>query len=100
MGSYKNFENIFKALSDATRLKIVMFLLNGERCVCEIYTYVERTQSTASIQLKKLVKFKIIAPRRDGKFIFYSIKDFRIRDIFKILGYKGKFTCKKMKKRC
>ena len=56
MGSYKNFENIFKALSDATRLKIVMFLLNGERCVCEIYPYVERTQSTASIQLKKLVK--------------------------------------------
>ncbi|HDD46000.1 MAG TPA: ArsR family transcriptional regulator, partial [Candidatus Aenigmarchaeota archaeon] len=40
---------IFKALCDETRLKIVEFLLNGERCVCEIVPFTKRTQSTVSI---------------------------------------------------
>ncbi|PIU02664.1 MAG: ArsR family transcriptional regulator, partial [Candidatus Diapherotrites archaeon CG09_land_8_20_14_0_10_32_12] len=36
---------ILKALSDDTRLKIVEFLLNGEKCVCEIIPHTKRTQS-------------------------------------------------------
>lgn len=82
---------ILKALSDETRLEIVKFLLDGEKCVCEIFPHVKRTQSTVSIQLGKLESLGILESRRDGKRVFYRIKDFRVCDIFKALGYaKGK----------
>jgi DNA-binding transcriptional ArsR family regulator len=77
---------ILKALSDETRLKIVEFLLDGEKCVCEIFPYVKRTQSTVSSQLGKLEDAGILKSRRDGKKIFYSISDIRIVDVFKALG--------------
>jgi len=88
---------ILKALSDETRLKILGLLLDGEKCVCEIFPKVKRTQSTVSIQLGTLEKAKLIKSRRDGKKIFYRITDSRVCDIFKVLGYsKGtllKETC-------
>ena len=79
---------ILKALSDGTRLKIVEFLLDGERCVCEIFPYVKRTQSTVSIQLGKLEDAGLLKSRREGKKIFYSISDTRVCDVFKALGDK------------
>ncbi len=82
---------ILKALADETRLKIVEFLLDGEKCVCKIFPYVERTQSTVSIQLSKLESAGLIESRREGKRVFYGIKDYKVCDIFKALGYaKGK----------
>lgn len=79
--------NILKALSDATRLRIVKFLLDGEKCVCEITPHVKRKQSTVSIQLGKLENLGILESRRDGKKIYYKIKDYRVCDIFKALGH-------------
>jgi ArsR family transcriptional regulator len=82
---------LFKALADETRLKIIRFLLDGEKCVCEIFPHVKRTQSTVSIQLGKLEDAGILKSRREGKKIFYSIADMRVVDIFKSLGNdKGK----------
>jgi len=78
---------ILKALSDETRLGIVEFLLDGEKCVCEIFPHVKRTQSTVSIQLGKLEDWGILKSRREGKKVFYSLKDLRVCDIFKALGH-------------
>ena len=88
-------QKIFKALSDPTRFKIVYSLLNGEKCVCEIYPLLKRTQSTTSIHLKKLEKLGLIESRREGKRIFYSIKDTKICDILKSAGVEGEYSCKK-----
>lgn len=93
----KEMLTILKALSDETRLKIVEFLLDGEKCVCEIVPHTKRTQSTVSIQLRKLESWGILESRRDGKKIIYKIKDYRVCDIFKALRYqKGKM----LKKSC
>jgi ArsR family transcriptional regulator len=82
---------LLKALADETRLKIVEFLLNGEKCVCEIFPHVKRTQSTVSIHLGNLEETGILASKREGKKIFYKIKDKKVCDIFKALGNsKGK----------
>lgn len=82
---------ILKALSDETRLKIVEFLLDGEKCVCKIFPHVKRTQSTVSIHLNDLKKVGILKSRREGKKIYYEIADLRVCDIFKALGHtKGK----------
>lgn len=80
---------ILKALSDETRLKIIELLLDGEKCVCEIFPAVKRTQSTVSIQLGKLEKAGLIESRRDGKKIFYKIKDHKVKIILKAAGFKA-----------
>jgi len=76
---------ILKALADDTRFKIVEYLLTGEKCVCEIFPYVKRTQSTVSIHLNNLEDAEILESRRDGKKVFYKIKDKRVLDVFKAL---------------
>ena len=88
---------LFKALSDQTRYKILELLLDGEKCVCEIFPHVKRTQSTVSIQLGKLENWDILVSRRDGKKIFYKLKDHTICDIFKAVGNK---KGKKLEKEC
>lgn len=86
---------ILKALADETRLKIVEFLLDGEKCVCEIFPKIKRTQSTTSIQLDVLRKAGIINSRKDGKRVYYFISDKKVFDVFKALGYsKGKLLQK------
>ena len=77
---------IFKALCDETRLKIVEFLLNGERCVCEIVPFTKRAQSTVSIQLAKLENLGIVESRREGKSVYYKIVNDNVRKILRIMN--------------
>jgi len=76
---------IFKALCNETRLKIVEFLLNGEKCVCEIIPFTKRTQSTVSIQLKKLENLGILESKRNGKNIYYRLRNKKVKKILKII---------------
>ena len=76
---------IFKALCDETRLKIVESLLNGEKCVCEIVPFTKRTQSTVSIQLAKLEHLGIVESRREGKSVYYKIKNKKVMKILKMI---------------
>jgi ArsR family transcriptional regulator len=88
---------ILKALADETRLNIVEFLLEGEKCVCEIFPHVKRTQSTTSIQLDVLRKAGILDSRKEGKKVYYFISDINVCDVFKALGFS---KVKLMKKTC
>jgi len=76
---------LLKALADDTRFKIVEYLLKGEKCVCEIFPRVKRTQSTVSIHLGHLEEAGVLESRRDGKKIYYKIKDKRVSDVLKAL---------------
>lgn len=76
---------IFKALGDETRLKIVEFLLGGEKCVCEIVRRVNKSQSAVSIQLAKLESLGILESRREGKKIYYRIKNRKVIKILKTI---------------
>lgn len=67
--------DIFKALSDPSRLKIVLTLLNQEHCVCDIAVICNQTDSAVSHQLRILRTLKIVKNRREGKIIYYSIDD-------------------------
>ena len=94
---------LLKALSEESRYKIIEVLLKGEKCACEIQKLIGRTQSNTSMHLTKLTDLGILKSRRDGKKIIYSIKNLRICDIFKALGYpEGKILksccCKRHKK--
>lgn len=66
---------IFKALSDPTRLKIVLAVLTQEHCVCDIAVLCNQTDSAISHQLRLLRTMKILKNRREGKIIYYTIVD-------------------------
>lgn len=66
---------IFKALSDPTRLKIVLALLSQEHCVCDIAVLCGQSDSAVSHQLRILRTMKIVKNRRAGKIMYYSIND-------------------------
>ncbi|MBN1169419.1 helix-turn-helix transcriptional regulator [Candidatus Micrarchaeota archaeon] len=77
-----------KAIGDDTRFSILEFLLDGKKCVCEIFPHVKKSQSTVSIHLSKLEAAGILTSKREGKKVFYQIADSRVCDIFKALGYR------------
>lgn len=70
---------IFKALGDRTRFKILKLLMDGEKCVCEIVPETGRTQSTVSIQLNKLENLGILESRREGKSVYYRICNDKVK---------------------
>ena len=73
--------SIFKALSDPSRLKIVLALLDQEHCVCDIAVICGQTESAISHQLRLLRTQKIVKNRRDGKIMYYSLDDDHVRSL-------------------
>ncbi len=63
---------IFKALGDPTRLKIVNALTLRELCVCDLASLFKVTQSAMSHQLRILRNLNIVNYRKDGKIVYYS----------------------------
>ena len=67
---------LYKALADETRLRILALLLSeGELCVCDIIAALKLPQSTVSRHLAYLRKTKWGNDRRCGLWIYYSILD-------------------------
>jgi ArsR family transcriptional regulator len=62
-----------KALSDPTRLRIVILLLERDLCVCELFFIMEMEQSRISHQLRILRDADLVEDIRDGKWIIYRI---------------------------
>ena len=74
--------NVFKALADPTRLKILKCIKNGEKCICKIIPYTGKSQPCVSQHLKVMKHAGIINERKDGtKIIIKSSSD----KIFKII---------------
>jgi ArsR family transcriptional regulator len=66
-------EVLFKALADATRLRILGLLLAGEVCVCDIHESLEIPQPKASRHLAYLRKSGLVETRREGLWIHYRL---------------------------
>src|SRR5882672_10297790 len=66
-------ELLFKALADATRLRILGLLLAGEVCVCDIHESLKIPQSKASRHLAYLRRSGLVETRRDGLWIHYRL---------------------------
>ena len=90
---------LFKALSEDTRYRIIKALLEaeckckekkcgnckGELCACEIPELIGKTQSNTSMHLAKLQDWGIIKVRKEGKMRLYSIENEKIRKILEIV---------------
>lgn len=76
--------DVFRMLSEPSRLKIVVSLLSGERCVYDILKVVGGTQSALSHQLRVLKDNRVLRVRRDGQNMFYSLADDHVRQIVEL----------------
>lgn len=66
---------VFKAVSDPTRLRILMLLLQRELCVCELVFALKMEQSRISHQLRVLRDADLVEDTRDGKWTNYRIPE-------------------------
>jgi len=64
---------IFKALSDETRLRIYLLLLQGELCVCELVNILNMEQSRISHSVRILKEAGLVVNQREGKWCIYAI---------------------------
>ena len=74
----------FRSLGDASRLKILDSLLDGERNVGELVELVGSSQGRVSNHLACLKQCGFVNTRRDGKFVYYSIADEEVRHLLEI----------------
>jgi ArsR family transcriptional regulator, lead/cadmium/zinc/bismuth-responsive transcriptional repressor len=74
--------DLFKALGDATRIRIIHALQQGELCVHDIAAVLDMGQSAVSHQLRYLRNLRIVKRRKAGKTVFYSLDDDHIEQIF------------------
>jgi ArsR family transcriptional regulator len=65
---------IFKGLSDETRLRIINLLSLGELCVCDIMAVLNISQPKASRHLAYLKYSGLVENRREGLWMHYSLK--------------------------
>ena len=75
-----------KIISEENRLKILCMLKDGEKCVCEIWQFLNIPQNLASHHLKVLKDFDLLNSRKDGLNIFYSINKKVLSDYSKLLN--------------
>ncbi|MDH4221936.1 MAG: metalloregulator ArsR/SmtB family transcription factor [candidate division Zixibacteria bacterium] len=76
---------LLKAISQPTRLRILYFLKEGEKCACEIIPEMGEDQSTISRHLNHLKDSGILDSRREGVSIYYRIKDERVFDLLHLV---------------
>ena len=77
--------DMLKALAQPTRLKIIEFLRDGERCVCEIFPAICEEQSNTSRHLNMMLVAGVLTRRKDGLKIYYAIKHPEILEVVDII---------------
>src|SRR5699024_9206705 len=78
----KSLSDIFKALGDPTRLKIIYVLSKRPLCVCDIANLLDMTQSAISHHLRMLRNLKLVKYRKEGKMVIYSLDDDHVLQLF------------------
>jgi ArsR family transcriptional regulator, lead/cadmium/zinc/bismuth-responsive transcriptional repressor len=73
---------LFKALGDPTRVKILFSLMTRELCVCDLTAVIGASESAVSHQLRILRTLRLVKYRREGKILYYSLADAHIEKLF------------------
>ena len=76
--------DLFSALSDPTRLRIISVLLDGEMNVGEIAAQLEMTESAVSHQLRGLRQMRLIRGRKNGRQVFYALDDDHVAKLYRM----------------
>lgn len=70
---------ICRALSDPARLRLLLWLMDGERCVSELVDYEQAKLSSVSARLQTLHAARLVTRRREAKHVYYALADEHVR---------------------
>ena len=73
---------IFKAMGDPTRIKIIYSLREQELCVCDLSEILNMSSSAVSHQLRILRNMNLVKYRKEGRSVFYSLDDDHVMCLF------------------
>ena len=82
--STESISQIFKALGDASRLKILWALEHQEMCVCDLAALLGITESAVSHQLRLLRTLRLVSNRREGTILYYRLADEHVSGLVRI----------------
>lgn len=74
--------DIFKVLSDPTRIRILALLSHNEQCVTDIAAALNMTHSAISHQLRLLRSANLVKFTKEGKEVIYSLDDLHVLGLF------------------
>jgi len=73
---------VFNALADPSRVRIIAALSHTELCVADLATLLGMTHSAVSHQLRLMRALRLVKDRKDGRMVFYTLDDDHIHDLF------------------
>ena len=82
----ESISSLLRAISQPARVEILLALGTGEACVCHLEAAIGQRQAYISQQLMALREAGIVTSRRDGRNIYYQIKDPSILDLLQQAG--------------
>ena len=91
---------VFKALCDENRVRILKYLMGGEKCACKLLDDLNIAQSTLSHHMKILTDSGLVVGRKEGKWMHYSISPEGSAMAVKYLKELTKITCSDADKSC
>lgn len=72
--THKQKAGVIKALGHPSRLAIVEYLVDGERCVCDLQALVGSDISTVSKHLSVLKSAGLVCDRKEGQWVYYRLR--------------------------
>ncbi|HET7144162.1 MAG TPA: metalloregulator ArsR/SmtB family transcription factor [Anaerolineales bacterium] len=75
---------LFSALSDASRVRIISLLIEGEMSVSVLAEALKLTDSAVSHQLRGLRQMHLVRGRKTGRQVFYSLDDDHVARLFSL----------------
>ncbi|MBV1717100.1 MAG: metalloregulator ArsR/SmtB family transcription factor [Desulfarculus sp.] len=73
--------DLYKAMGDPNRLRILLALRGGEMCVCDLAALAGVSDSAVSHALRRLKDLALVKNRRDGQMLYYSLDDHHVSQL-------------------
>ena len=74
--------DLFSALSDASRVRIISALIEKEMNVSDLAEKMQMSESAVSHQLRGLRQMRLVRTRKSGRQVFYSLDDKHVIELF------------------
>lgn len=73
---------LFRAMGDTNRMRIIGLLLHHELCVYDLAVLLDMSQSAVSHQMRALRQMRLVKSRKDGRHVYYTLDDDHVRQVF------------------
>lgn len=82
----KKISQLLRAIGGVARLRLLLAIGTGEACVCHLEALLGLRQAYISQHLMDLRKARILTTRREGRFIYYRLRDQRLLELIQQAG--------------